>query len=67
MLGLAGQGIAVSTGAACTQGERKPSAVLTAMGVGSDQAAATLRLSFGEGNQRSDVHQVLTAISDLLS
>jgi cysteine desulfurase len=67
MLGLSRAGIAVSTGAACAQGSRKPSAVLTAMGVSSAEAAATLRLSLGDGNTVREVDEVLRVLHTLLS
>ncbi len=67
MLALARQGIAVSTGAACAQGSRTPSAVLTAMGVSAVQAAATLRLSLGDGNHTGEVDEVVRALHTLLN
>lgn len=66
MLGLAKAGVAVSTGAACTQGSRKPSAVLTAMGVSAAEAAATLRLSLGDGNDAREVDEALRVLHSLL-
>ena len=39
--------LALSTGAACTSADPKPSHVLNAMGISADEASRTLRLSFG--------------------
>ncbi len=45
LLGLSQQGICVSTGSACTTGQKEPSHVLRAMGVEPALAMGTLRLS----------------------
>jgi len=49
------QGIAVTSGSACTSGSMQPSHVLLAMGRDEATAAATLRFSFGRGNTDEDV------------
>ena len=49
------QGISVSSGSACTSGSTRPSHVLLAMGRDEETAKATLRFSFGTGNQDQDV------------
>lgn len=49
------KGLAVSTGAACSSGAIEPSHVLTAMGLPSDQARASLRFSLGKQNTADDV------------
>jgi cysteine desulfurase len=49
------KGLAVSTGAACSSGAIEPSHVLTAMGLRSDRARASLRFSFGKQNTADDV------------
>jgi cysteine desulfurase len=56
------QGIAVSTGAACSSGAIEPSHVLMAMGLGAETARATLRLSFGKQNTAADVDRLLEVL-----
>ena len=50
------KGLAVSTGAACSSGAIEPSHVLTAMGVRSDRARASIRFSLGKQNTGEDVN-----------
>ena len=56
------KGLAVSTGAACSSGAIEPSHVLTAMGLPSDQARASLRFSLGKQNTAEDVEFALSLI-----
>jgi cysteine desulfurase len=48
-------GVAVSSGSACSSGKVKPSHVLAAMGVPEDVARGSLRVSFGWTSRESDV------------
>ena len=54
--------IYVSARAACAGGERKPSHVLTAMGLSATQASETLRFSSGFGSKLSDADETSNAI-----
>ena len=54
--------IYVSARAACAGGERKPSNVLTAMGLSATQASETLRFSSGFGSKLSDADKTSNAI-----
>jgi len=49
------KGLSVSTGAACSSGAIEPSHVLTAMGLRSDRARASIRFSLGKQNTSDDV------------
>lgn len=49
------KGICASSGSACTSGSTTPSHVLTAIGLPSDFAKGTLRISFGEDNTKEDI------------
>ena len=55
------QGIAVSTGSACSAATPGPSHVLTAMGLAARDAHASVRFSLGEGNDEADVDWILEA------
>jgi cysteine desulfurase len=56
------KGLAVSTGAACSSGAIEPSHVLTAMGLPSDRARASLRFSLGKQNTADEVDFALNLI-----
>lgn len=55
MIHLDREKIAVSSGSACSSGDIQPSRVLKAMGIPDNLNICTIRISFGTGNQLSDV------------
>ena len=55
VLGMDLEGVAVTSGSACTSGSLEPSHVILAMGRDAATARATLRFSFGRGNTQEDV------------
>lgn len=57
------EGVAVSSGAACSSGKVRSSRVLAAMGVAPDLARAALRVSFGHESKESDVDEALHALN----
>jgi cysteine desulfurase len=59
---LENEGIAVSTGSACSSGEMEPSHVLTAMGLEPLCSRGTIRFSLGLGNTEEDVNRCLEVI-----
>ncbi|MFZ5469372.1 MAG: cysteine desulfurase family protein [Myxococcota bacterium] len=56
------EGICVSTGAACASGSLSPSHVLTAMGLSSAQAHASLRISLGTDTTEAEIDRVIDAL-----
>jgi cysteine desulfurase len=63
------EGVAVSTGSACSSGTLEPSHVLRAMGLPSHRTQNSIRMSLGAGNTEADVDYVvgkLPAIVDKL-
>jgi cysteine desulfurase len=62
LLLLDAQGIACSTGSACSAGVAQPSHVLLAMGADTDRARSSLRFSLGHTSTREDVDALVTAL-----
>jgi len=60
------KGFAVSSGAACSSGAVKPSHVLTAIGLSTDQAKSSIRFSLGHETTDKDVDALLEAISQVV-
>ncbi|HEX8709025.1 MAG TPA: cysteine desulfurase family protein [Pyrinomonadaceae bacterium] len=56
------QGVAVSTGSACSSGSLEPSPVIRAIGRNDELARGSIRFSFGKENTEEDVAQVLEAL-----
>ena len=59
------EGVAVSSGAACSSGKVRASRVLQAMGVAPNLASCALRVSFGHESKASDADACLAALSKL--
>ncbi len=59
-------GIAASSGSACTSASLEPSHVLTAMGLLSDTARGSLRLTLGADTVDSDIDEVLDILPGLI-
>ena len=60
------QGIAASSGSACTSRALKASHVLTAMGIPPELSHGSLLFSFGLGNTEEDVDHVLAALPPIV-
>ncbi|NDD60318.1 MAG: aminotransferase class V-fold PLP-dependent enzyme, partial [Actinobacteria bacterium] len=56
------EGIACSTGSACSAGVQQPSHVLLALGLSEKEARSSLRFSFGPQNSMSDIEYFATCI-----
>src|SRR5579864_9349147 len=61
------KGLAISTGAACSSGAIEPSHVLTAMGLRSDRARASIRFSLGKQNTAEDVDFALALVPETVA
>lgn len=59
------EGVAVSSGAACSSGKVRSSRVLAAMGLAPDLAKSALRVSFGYASAESDADAALTALNKI--
>lgn len=67
VIGMDLEGVAVSSGAACSSGKVRVSRVLTAMGVAPALAKAALRVSFGHASREEDVDATLAALAKIAS
>jgi len=63
LLNLDLDGIAISTGAACSSGTTSPSRILKAMGISDDFNLQALRISFGRFTQEKDVDTLVQAMT----
>lgn len=60
------QGIAVSTGSACTAGVVKQSHVLRAMGLSDEDATSSVRFSFGVDNTKDEIDIVVRTLVNIV-
>jgi cysteine desulfurase len=66
LLGLDLEGVAVSSGSACSAGGQEPSHVLLAMGLDRRLAAGSLRFSLGWGNTPEEIERVIGLLPPLV-
>jgi cysteine desulfurase len=59
------EGVAISSGAACSSGKVRSSRVLASMSVAPELAMAALRVSFGHESKESDVDEALNALAKI--
>ncbi|HWQ52733.1 MAG TPA: cysteine desulfurase family protein [Bryobacteraceae bacterium] len=58
------RGFAVSSGSACSSGAVEPSHVLTAIGLGAEDARGSIRFSLGRGNTAEQVDALVDAVAE---
>ncbi|QMU55716.1 MAG: aminotransferase class V-fold PLP-dependent enzyme [Candidatus Mycalebacterium zealandia] len=61
------EGISVSNGSACSEGNVDPSKVLLAMGLGEEKAASCLRVSMGRFTKNADIEKLKNALEKCLA
>jgi len=66
LLSLDLQGVAASSGSACTSGSLEPSHVLLAMGIPHEIAHGSLRITLGKDNNEEDVDYFLQVLPSIL-
>ncbi len=62
LINLDMQGVAVSTGSACSSGSLEPSPVIRALGRNDELARGAIRFSFGKENTAEDVEYILEVL-----
>jgi len=67
LLQLDMEGIAASSGSACTSGSLEPSHVILALGYPRERALGSLRLSVGKGNTDADIDVVLERLPQMVA
>src|ERR671935_429919 len=67
LLQLDMEGVAASSGSACTSGSLEASHVILALGYPRDRALGSLRLSLGKGNTDADVDLVLERLPSMVA
>jgi cysteine desulfurase len=60
------EGVAVSTGSACSSGSLEPSHVIKAMGLPHHRGTSSIRFSFGLGNTEEEVDFVVSKLPALV-
>lgn len=60
------KGICASVGSACSSGSSMPSHVLTAIGLTSEYAEGTLRVTFGDENTKEDVEYLVDNLMQII-
>ena len=58
------EGVCVSSGSACNEGEGKPSHVLSAIGLDKERINETIRISIGRNNTEEDIKTACEVIED---
>jgi cysteine desulfurase len=66
LIGLDLQGIAVSTGSACSSGTLEPSHVLKAMGFNAHRTQNSIRFSLGAANTEAEVDRVIAVLPGIV-
>jgi len=66
LLSLDMEGIAASSGSACTSGSLDPSHVLTALGLEHELAHGSVRFSLGKGNTMEEIEYLLNVIPGIV-
>ncbi|OGF21525.1 cysteine desulfurase NifS [Candidatus Falkowbacteria bacterium RIFOXYB2_FULL_38_15] len=60
------EGIAISTGSACSSGSLKPSHVLLAMGVPQEVSHGSVRITLGKENTKEEIQKLIKALPPII-
>ena len=67
LLNLDLEGIAASTGSACSSSSLEPSHVLLVLGLSQEQAHGSLRFTLGRENTEEDIERVLEVLPRIIA
>jgi cysteine desulfurase len=67
LLGLDMEGIAVSTGSACSSGDLRPSHVLTAIGIPEEESHGSLRVTLGKYTTKQEIDLFVVTLKEVVS
>ena len=66
LLRLDAEGIAASSGSACTSGDLQPSHVLVSMGIPAEEAHGSIRFSLGRNTNKNEIEYVLEKLPGII-
>lgn len=67
LLGLDMEGIAVSTGSACSSGDLRPSHVLTAIGISEEESHGSLRVTLGKYTTKQEIDFFIEKLKEVIA
>ncbi|MFA5925355.1 MAG: cysteine desulfurase family protein [Parcubacteria group bacterium] len=67
LLGLDLEGVAVSTGSACSSGDLRPSHVLAAIGLSDEESHGSMRITLGKYTTKQEIEYFINALKNTVS
>ncbi|HUD09140.1 MAG TPA: cysteine desulfurase family protein [Candidatus Saccharimonadales bacterium] len=67
LLGLDMEGVAVSTGSACSSGDLRPSHVLTAIGISEEESHGSLRVTLGKYTTKQEIDFFIDSLEEVVA
>ena len=67
LLGLDMEGVAVSTGSACSSGDLRPSHVLTAIGISEEESHGSLRVTLGKYTTKQEIDFFINTLKEVIA
>jgi cysteine desulfurase len=67
LLGLDIEGVAVSTGSACSAGDLRPSHVLMAIGIPEEESHGSLRVTLGKYTTKTEIDRFIKSLKEVVA
>lgn len=67
LLGLDMEGVAVSTGSACSSGDLRPSHVLLAIGISEEESHGSLRITLGKYTTKQEIDYFISSLKEVIA